>query len=770
MNHQQIIVGKRYQLIRELGRGESSTTYLAADLALPDRPNCVVKQFELDLIEENLWQDIKHLCAQKASLWLKLATHHQIPQLLAYFEEKRHLYLVQEYIEGETLQEKFAQSNQIREEQVIFWLQDLLSSLQIIHKNGIIHGDIKPEHIVIRERDKKAFLVDFGIFQIINSRFVKEVNSDVGVTDNVYYPSQIAGEPTAKSDLYALGLIVIQALTGIEPKHFTRDATTEKLLWSPKVEVNPKLVEILDEMVSLEPETFFISTEGTIEELNQLPLFFLASKIMTAAPSQISKPQSTYLPQPIDRVSHLATEKKIKFKWSYLLLSSIAILALLGSWEFLRPTVRPLYYLNRGTNLLSKQPETALDRFERALSLQPNNARAWKGRGDALFNLERLRAALTSYDKALQLQPDYPESWKGRGEVLYRLERFEAAKIAYDKALQLQPEDEDTLNRKGRALYKLERYQQALATQEAALKIQPNNAHALSDRGLALIGLGRYQEALIAFNRAQELEPLNPQLWQNKALVLQLLNRPQEAVRQYQEALVAYDLTIEDNPNNVFAIVDKANVLAQLQKYQQALATYEQALEINPDSHLAWIGKGNALFALRQYDEALKAFDRILKLQPESYLTWHNRGSLLRDGLRNLPEAISSYERAVEIAPNFYHAWRDLGFALSQNQEQAKAIKAFQKALSINGNDYKSWVGRGIALSSLNRIDEAIAAFDRAGEIQPQDPFVWMNKGSALERAKQYTAACDAYRQIKQINPGFSPAIQAMTRIGCRQS
>jgi tetratricopeptide (TPR) repeat protein len=769
MNHQQMTVGKRYQLIRELSKSESISTYLATDLALPDRPNCVVKQFELDVAEEHLWQDIRHLCAKKASLWLKLTANHQIPQLLAYFEENRSLYLVQEYIEGETLQEKFAANSQISQDRLIYWLHDLLISLQIIHKNGIIHGNIKPDRLIIRDRDEKAFLVDFGIFQLINFHFVREVNSDASV-NNVYYPSQIAGEPTAKSDLYALGIIVVQALTGIEPQNLTRNSTTERLLWPDKVKVNPKLVRILDKMVDLNPETTFISTEEAIEELNRLPSFFLAAKTMTIDPRPIETPQATYLPQPVDRVHRFSKNKKIKLTWFRVLFSSLVILAVLGTWEFLLPTVRPMYYLDRGKTLLSDEPESAFNYLQKAISLQPNNANAWKIRGDALFNLERLQAALASYDKACEIQPDYLDAWKGRGEVLYHLERFEAAIIANDKALQIEPKDAETLNRKGRALYKLERYQQALINQEAALKIQPNNVRALGDRGLALIGLGQYQQALMAFNRAQAIDPLNPQLWQNKGLVLQLLNRPQEAVGQYQEALAAYDRKIEENPNNIISIVDKANVLAQLQQYQPALATYEKALEINPDSHLAWIGKGNALFALRQYDKSLKAFDLGLKLQPESYLTWHNRGSLLRDGLRNLPEAIVSYNRAVEINPNFYHAWRDRGFALSQNQEQIKAIESFQKALNINKNDYKSWVGRGIALSSLDRLDEAIAAFDRAGEIQPKDPFVWMNKGSALERSRQYTEACDAYRQIKKSNPSFSPAIKAMSRLGCRQS
>lgn len=769
MNRQQMIVGKRYRLVRELGKTRSSTTYLARDLALPDRPHCIVQQFRLEVAAENLWQDIRLMCAKKASLWLKLASYSQIPQLLAYFEESDCIYLVQEYIEGTNLAHKLQRGNKIAEGQVIYWLHDLLSSLEIIHRNGIIHGDIKPSHIVIRDSDEKAFLVDFGIFKAIDARFVDEMTSTAFTTDNIYYPTQIVGEPTAKSDIHAVGAIAIQALTGNQPERFLRERTNEKLLWQAEVEVNPKLAKILDKTISLNPENGYISTAETIEDLQQLPLFAIASKT-TALENNLREPQETKIPPPIDRTVKTKPHRKFQWKLSYILLPLAGIVLTLAGWELVIPTFRPLYYLDRGNNSLPEQPQIALKYFQEALYLKPQMTNAWIGRGDALFAIERSQAALVSYDKATRLEPDSPKAWQGRGEVLYRLQRFEAAKTAFDKALELEPNNAEILNRKGRALYKLERYQEALATQEAALKLQPNNATALSDRGLALIGLGQYQEALISFSRAQAVEPENPQLLQNKALALQLLNRPQEASRLYQEALLAYDRQIEENPNNIFAIIDKANVLNQLRQYQQALATYERALEINSDSTLASIGKGNTFFALREYDKALETFDHALKLQPESYLTWHNRGSLLRDGLKNLPEAIASYEKAVQINPRFYHAWRDLGFAYSQNRQHEQALESFERAVSINNNDYKSWVGKGIALSSLGRIDEAISAFDRAATIQPQDPFVWLNRGFALEKAQRYTEACDAYQQVKNINPSFAPANQAIARIGCRQS
>ncbi len=772
MNQNQVI-GGRYKLIQELGKGRWSKTYLAEDLAMPNYSLCVVKQFQVEIANRTNWQDVKNYLSHEAVTWQKLGSHPQITQLLACFEESGSFYLVQKYVEGQTISQKLIEKLRLGEKQVIALLQDTLLILEAIHDRGLIHRDLKPSNLVIRKSDRRITLIDFGIIDAITDRLITQINSTKLITEeNDYYPSeQMVGNFTANADIYALGIMAIQAFTEIEPHLLPFNPSAKTILAQYNLKINPKLVTIIDRMTNLNSEDSYTSARQVIEDLNQITPS--ATKVSTI---NTEKPQSTYIAHPAapNTVANDKTTSKTKIqskiKPAYIVGGILGMCLLLGAGELLFPTIRPRYYQHQGKKLLLEDPKQALDKFQQAIDINPNSAGAWIGRGDALYDLERYQAALRAYDRASQLRPQDASGWQGRGEVLYRLERFEAAVTAFDKALQIAPNDAEILNRKGRALYKLERYSEALATQEQALKIKPNYVKALNDRGIALIGLGKYQEALIAFNKAQVFEPLDPELWQNKALVLQYLNRPQEALRLYQEAVAAYDKQVEENPQNITAILDKANAQGKLQQHQQALKTYEKAIAVNPDSHLAWLGKGNTLFTLRQYDKALAAFERALKLQPKSYLTWHNRGSLLQDGIRDLKKAIASYEKSVEINPNFYHAWRDRGFALTQNQEYTKAIESFKKALSIKPSDYKSWVGRGIALSSLNRTAEAIAAFDRAAEIEPNDPFVWMNRGGALEVNQKYTEACNAYRQVKQLDPGFPPAIAALQRLGCKSN
>lgn len=770
--NQNLVIGGRYKLIQELGKGRWSKTYLAEDLAMPNYSLCIVKQFQVEKAHIGNWQEVKNYLSIQAVTWQALGSHPQITQLLACFEENDSSYLVHKFVEGQTIAQKLVEKLRLGEKQVIALLQDTLLILEAIHQQGVIHRDLKPSNLVIRKSDRRIVLVDFGIINAITDRLITQINSTKLMTEeNDYYPpEQIVGNYTASADIYALGIMAIQAFTEIEPHLLPFNPSVDTILAQYNARVSSKLVKIIDRMTNIDLEHGYTSAKQVLDDLEQI-----APSVTGASTVSLVEPALTHITNsssPTTRSNNKTktntTDKTNIIKPAYIIGGILGILLFLAAGEFLFPTIRPLIYEYQGNQLKTEDPKLALNKFQQAIKINPNRASAWIGRGHALYDLERYRAALAAYDQASQLQPNNAAGWQGRGEVLYRLERFEAAVTALDKALQISPNNAEILNRKGRALYQLENYQEALATQEQALKIQPNNIRALNDRGVALIGLGKYQEALNAFEKAQAYEPLNPELWQNKALALQYLNRPQEALRLYQEAVAAYDNEVAKNPKNITAILDKANAQGKLQQHEQALATYEQAILVNPDSHLAWLGKGNTLFALRQYQPALEAFDRALKLQPNSYLTWHNRGSLLQDGLRDLPQAITSYEKSVEINPNFYHAWRDRGFAFTQIQDHNKAIESFKKALSIQPSDYKSWVGRGIALSSLNRTDEAIAALDRAAEIQPNDPFVWMNRGAALEINQKYNEACDAYRKVKQLNPAFSPAIAALQSLGCK--
>jgi serine/threonine protein kinase len=761
------VVGGRYRITQYLGGKAGIYTYLAENLWRHYQSPCVIKEIKFLDRDPTLLQVAERQFSSELAVLERLSYHEQIPQVWDHFEDNGEFYLVEEYIAGENLQQKLQQNQRLTEEQVVELLGDALNILAFIHQHRVIHRDIKPSNLLIRNSDRRVMLIDFGMLQeIVN--LPKQKNGLIQPVGTKAYmpPEQIGGRPTVSSDLYALGITAICALTGVKPELIPTDEKTGEIVWQEELQINRKLQKILAKMTSLDLGKRYQSAEKILSDLNKVS-HLSGNFSLSETISSNSKSNNNFWSKN-NLLNFVPQTPTRKINWIYVLVALAGIASLLGSIEFFSPTLRPIYYWSQGQRWLVKEPEEALAKFQQAIDLQPKNVQAWQGRGDALYYLERFPEALAAYDEALQLDPQDAATWKSRGDALYRLERFPAALVSYEKSLQLGANNTETWNRKGRALYKLEKYSEAITAQDKALEIDPNNAQALSDRGIALIGLGKNQEALSDFNRAQVLKPLDPRFWQNKALALQYLGQNKEANRVYQEAIVAYDRVLQQNSKNVIAWIDRGNVFSKLQQPQKALDSYEKALAIQPESHLAWLGKGNALFAMGKYPEALAAFDRALEIKPEDYLIWHNRGSLLRDGMGKLTEAIASFERAIAMNPSFVPAWRDRGLALSQTGEQNEAIKSFDKALKINPNDHKSWVGRGIALAFQNKTDEALAAFERAEEIDPNDPFVWMNKGSALEGWQRYNEACDAYRQARMLNSEFTPAIQALKRLGCR--
>ncbi len=245
----------RYQISQELSFGGFGNTYLAIDTALPDNPLCVVKHLSpKDSSPEGL-SIAKKLFEREAKCLHQLGKkHEQIPTLYAYFCENEQFYLVQEYIQGNPLTEELTPGKQCSETDVIILLRDILQVLEFIHQKQVIHRDLKPSNLIRRACDRKIVLIDFGAVKQISTQTIDSQGnaaSTVAVGTPEYMPcEQTMGHPRPCSDIYALGIIAIQALTGIKPKNLTKNKDTLELTWRNQApQVSDELATILDKMV-----------------------------------------------------------------------------------------------------------------------------------------------------------------------------------------------------------------------------------------------------------------------------------------------------------------------------------------------------------------------------------------------------------------------------------------------------------------------------------------------------------------------------------------
>lgn len=242
------ILDLRYKIIKPLGKGGFGKTYLAEDTKRPANPQCVVKQLNPEIEDENFLELARRLFKKEAEILEKLGFNEQIFRLLANFEQENEFYLVQEYIEGQTIAEEIKPNCPWSEEKVINFLNDCLQIIDFVHSNGVIHRDIKPDNLIRRSQDKKLVLVDFGTVKEVVISQTQAVSSTVAVGTRGYMPTEQArGKPLFTSDIYALGVIAIQALTAIHPIQLQEDENGE-IIWESFAHCSDKLKKIISKM------------------------------------------------------------------------------------------------------------------------------------------------------------------------------------------------------------------------------------------------------------------------------------------------------------------------------------------------------------------------------------------------------------------------------------------------------------------------------------------------------------------------------------------
>lgn len=254
-------------------------TFLALDQDRLNAP-CAIKQLlpapEIQS-DSQAMAKVTELFEQEARQLLLLGEQHsQIPALLAYFEQDKRLYLVQQFIEGQTLWQEMQRFGAFKEEQIRQLLLDLLPVLQFVHERQVIHRDIKPANIIRREDGRQSsggqlVLIDFGI--------AKQLNSDGGKTGTRagtegYAPLEQlrGGRAFPASDLYSLGVTCIQLLTGISLDRLY-DPVESRWLWQSHLQqigstVSDRLAAILNQMIQDSMKARYPSATALLQDLN----------------------------------------------------------------------------------------------------------------------------------------------------------------------------------------------------------------------------------------------------------------------------------------------------------------------------------------------------------------------------------------------------------------------------------------------------------------------------------------------------------------------
>ncbi len=270
--HTTIIQG-RYQVLKHLHQGRFGHTCLAQDLAQTPPKCIIIKQIYPRIDDSRMWEISRRLFVNEVNSLRRLRTHPQVPQILDWFATDSGCFLVEEVVSGDLFT---AQLNQIwTQQQCLDFLRDILPVLAFIHAQEIIHCDLQPMNLMLRHSDRKIIVIDFGAAQPIRHNYEppilannKQAKYRQVISPSGYLaPEQLLGYPQPSTDIYALGMICLQALTGMLPDQI------QMILGSGRqmpIVAEPKFQQILQQMVAVDYRLRYSSVHAVCQDLAKL--------------------------------------------------------------------------------------------------------------------------------------------------------------------------------------------------------------------------------------------------------------------------------------------------------------------------------------------------------------------------------------------------------------------------------------------------------------------------------------------------------------------
>ncbi len=482
-----------YQIVSHIGGGGFGQTYLAKDIDLPNHPYCVVKQLKPKSSETFILETAKRLFNQEAEILYKLGSRDQIPRLLAHFQEGEEFYLVQEFADGTDLTTEIGDGKCLNEPKVIELLQEILEILTFVHSHGVVHRDIKPANLIRRNSDRKIVLIDFGAVKEISSLsgdHQANTNITIAIGSPGYMPiEQLRGKPRFSSDIYAVGMMMIQAITGQEPKLFAEHPDTAELTWRDHIPTNnysPQLLDILDKMIRYDFRQRYQTAEEVIvaiaEAMNNANINanINVNSIDHALPTIINPPAA--LPE---TMIQMATDCEQNCDDDHLN-------------DLTTNTQQRIAHLHPLDRSLYRSMYQQIQAF--------HHIGAWLTGSILLLSI--------SIGIAIYQSLHSPKLNAANNSVFTELANKSsdgfsliANNFARPQPISTESLSADELLSQARVLSRNNSPQEALIKIESAIQLNPNNANAWLIKGLVLRSIGRDYEAIAAFGKALELQP-----------------------------------------------------------------------------------------------------------------------------------------------------------------------------------------------------------------------------------------------------------------------
>lgn len=392
----------------------------------------------------------------------------------------------------------------------------------------------------------------------------------------------------------------------------------------------------------------------------------------------------------------------------------------------------------------------ALENYNRAIRLDPNNHQLYKNRGIVMAQLGSLKAAIANFHKALKLEPKDAQIYHNLGAAYAELGKLNQAIALFSQALKFNPQDSQIYYNLGVVRFKAGDPQRAIANYAQAIKLHPTKIEAYYSRGIARRSLGDWQSAIDDFTTLLKLNPQVVDAYTQRGNVKFDMKDIKGAMADFNEA-------IKLNPKHPEAIYNRAIVRRLMQDNNGSLEDFNQVIQINPNYVDAYIKRGIVRFDLGEHRGALEDLNHAVQLQPKNAEAFYHRGNTKRS-LGNFPGAIADFQTAINLNSQYHQAYNDLGIVRLKMGDIERAMKDFEVAIKINPNYAEGHNNRGFTKCKLGDIEGAMKDFEAAIQINPNYAEAYNNLGNARFQSGDFQGAIDDFGETIRIHPNYVPA------------
>ncbi len=739
------IFNGRYTIDEFIVAGSFGAVYRATDGKLGR--TVAVKILKPDL-QEDVAEEARELFRREAQAAGAL-NHPHIVAVTDVGEDFGIAYLVMEWLEGRTLEQELRQLQHIVLSDVIVILEQITGALSLAHAQNIVHRDIKPSNIHLGKTDEIFVKVlDFGIAKVTTSA-ANAVASRIAGTFAYMPPEQIEGKIIdARTDIYALGILLFQMLTGKLPfekkseDYLIRQQLMEKppRLTDFSPEFNPAIADVIDRALAKNPaerqqsvlelyESFISAAQ--IENEEALTLDEQPSSEKTAADettgeqsveetdflqTEETKPEAKVSQSPetltennppkpldsdtvnisLDDISPIVFDSQNQ---SAKHIENLPEVPLKHIWQLVGK-----YQIAVFSTLLILLVLTGWFAFSSYKNYQSGKFVEHLRQGANYLEQAQYENALGEYDQAVKADSGSAEAFKGRADAYHFTGENEKAIDDYTEAISLGLSSAEIYRRRGFDQKSVLNFDKAIADYTEAIKLDTSDGASYAGRCRTYLDN-----------------------------------------RQFELALSDCDRALQLNADDADSYTARGNTRLAKNQNDLALADFNKALSLKKDGAAAFLGRGNAYYNKENYDLALGDFSETIRLEPQNPAAYGLRGLIYQKTNRD-DKAIADFNEAIRINPEFALFYASRGKSFLNRKKYEEAIADYANAIKFNnsGNAADFYFERGIAFFKQNELEKAVADFTEVINLDSKSFGAYQNRGAVyLKQGKKDLAEAD---------------------------